>query len=85
MYLTFRVFIGEHIHLIPGHPSINDGAIPFFESYQKQASQTMIQFHCWPLRNVSLSIIPIIRCQCSLVYICLVLVLLLQKAQNVGV
>ena len=56
-YHTFRVFIRGRIHLIPGHPSINDEANTLFEAYQKQASEGIIQFRRWPLRNVSLSII----------------------------
>jgi hypothetical protein len=40
-----------HIHLIPGHPSINNEANTLFGAYQKQASEGIIQFRRWPLRT----------------------------------
>ncbi|KAN0134053.1 hypothetical protein V8E53_008271 [Lactarius tabidus] len=42
-----------HIHLIPGHPSINNEANTLFGAYQKQASEGIFQFRRWPLRTVS--------------------------------
>jgi hypothetical protein len=54
------MFIRGHIHLIPGHPSINNEANTLFGAYQKQASEGIIQFRRWPLRTVSLLVI---RCR----------------------
>ncbi|KAI9509424.1 hypothetical protein F5148DRAFT_761013 [Russula earlei] len=39
-----------HVHLIPGHPSVNMGANALFLDYQKQAASGEIQFRRWPLR-----------------------------------
>lgn len=43
-----------HVHLIPGHPSINTEANALFRDYQRQAARGEIQFRRWPLRAVSL-------------------------------
>lgn len=40
-----------HIHLIPGHPSINGEANKLFQDYQDQATNGKIQFRRWPLRT----------------------------------
>ncbi|KAI9461318.1 hypothetical protein BJY52DRAFT_1117206 [Lactarius psammicola] len=42
-----------HVHLIPGHPSINGVANKLFRDYQHQAENGEIQFRRWPLRSVS--------------------------------
>ncbi|KAH9961252.1 hypothetical protein BC827DRAFT_1203467 [Russula dissimulans] len=42
-----------HVHLIPGHPSINMEANVLFRDYQTQAACGEIQFRRWPLRAVS--------------------------------
>ncbi|KAH9176545.1 hypothetical protein EDB89DRAFT_1846188 [Lactarius sanguifluus] len=41
------------VHLIPGHPSINEEANDIFCLYQEQAANGTIQFRRWPLRSVS--------------------------------
>ncbi|KAH8992816.1 hypothetical protein EDB86DRAFT_2931004 [Lactarius hatsudake] len=41
------------VHLIPGHPSINEKANDLFCLYQEQAAEGTIQFRRWPLRSVS--------------------------------
>ena len=45
--------IRGHVHLIPGHPSINTEANALFRDYQRQAACGEIQFRRWPLRAVS--------------------------------
>ncbi|KAH9998464.1 hypothetical protein BJV74DRAFT_767901 [Russula compacta] len=45
--------IRGHVHLIPGHPSINMEANALFGEYQGQAASGEIQFRRWPLRAVS--------------------------------
>jgi hypothetical protein len=47
------VSIRGHVHLIPGHPSINAEANALFRDYQRQAACGEIQFRRWPLRAVS--------------------------------
>ncbi|KAH9083644.1 hypothetical protein EDB83DRAFT_2511963 [Lactarius deliciosus] len=39
------------VHLIPGHPSINEKANDLFCLYQEQAAKGTIQFRRWPLRS----------------------------------
>ena len=54
-FLSNDSFIRGKIHLIQGHPLINEEANQIFREYQEQASSGQLKFRRFPMKSVSTS------------------------------
>ena len=50
-----KKYIRGKIHLIQGHPLINEEANQIFQEYQEQASSGQLKFRRFPMKSVSTS------------------------------